>query len=152
MTTPAASGSVLVIGYGNELRGDDGVGCRVVRALATLGLPGVRARIVQQLVPELAAEMASASRVFFVDAASAGGGDEVVMDHLDPLAAAGTLGHVTNPGELLSLTRAVYGRVPEAWLVAVAGEDFALGTCLSERATTNARTALRLLRAALPRE
>jgi hypothetical protein len=45
----------------------------------------------------------------------------------------------------LSLTQAVYGRAPEAWLVAVVGEDFALGECLSEWATANARRALRLL-------
>ena len=32
---------ILVIGYGNTLRGDDGVGPKVAEAVAALALPGV---------------------------------------------------------------------------------------------------------------
>ncbi len=151
MTPPAPPAGILVIGYGNELRRDDGAGCRVVRELAALGLPGVRARVVQQLVPELAAELAEALRVYFVDARLAGAPDEVTVERLRPLPATGGLGHVTDPRGLLALTEAVYGRLPEAWLVAVAGEDFALGEGLSARAATNVRRAVRLLGDALGR-
>ena len=59
---------ILVIGYGNELRGDDGIGPRVAEAVAARNHPGVRVRIVCQLVPELAAELAEARTVIFVDA------------------------------------------------------------------------------------
>jgi hydrogenase maturation protease len=149
MTNPVSTGDTLVVGYGNELRRDDGAGCLVVRELAALALPGVRTRVVQQLVPELAAEMAEASRVFFVDALAAGARDEVTLDRLEPLPFAAGLGHVSDPGGLLSLTGAVYGRAPEAWLVAVAGEDFAPGEGLSARAAANARGALRLIRGVL---
>ena len=60
---------VLVIGYGNTLRGDDGVGPRVVEAIGTLGLPGVRTLICPLLTPELADPISRAEKVIFVDAA-----------------------------------------------------------------------------------
>ncbi len=63
------SDELLVIGYGNPLRGDDGVGPAVSGAIAVLGLPGVRALSVHQLTPELAAEAAGARVAVFVDAA-----------------------------------------------------------------------------------
>jgi hydrogenase maturation protease len=48
---------LLVIGYGNELRSDDGVGPRVARAVAEWRLPGVEAIAVHQLTLELCARM-----------------------------------------------------------------------------------------------
>jgi hypothetical protein len=36
------SAGAPVIGYGNTLRGDDGIGPAVAEAVAALGLPGVR--------------------------------------------------------------------------------------------------------------
>ena len=49
---PAASRDFLVIGYGNTLRGDDGVGPRVAVAVEDLQLPGVRTLVCQLLTPE----------------------------------------------------------------------------------------------------
>ena len=62
----------LVIGYGNTLRGDDGIGPAVAEAVAALGLPGVRVIVAHQLTPELAADLADAQLVVFVDAAVGG--------------------------------------------------------------------------------
>ena len=61
---------VLVIGYGNELRGDDGVGPRVARELSPrLGVSfGVSAIDVHQLMPELAG--AAGGRTEAVDSSS----------------------------------------------------------------------------------
>ena len=58
---------LLVIGYGNTLRRDDGVGPKVVEALATENLPGVQPLVCPQLTPEIAASR-DAPRGF-VDAA-----------------------------------------------------------------------------------
>ena len=58
--------SSLVIGIGNPLRGDDGIGWRLAAQLpAGAGLV-VRCR--QQLTPELAEELAAVERVLFLDA------------------------------------------------------------------------------------
>ena len=59
---------LLVIGYGNTLRRDDGVGPHVAEAIAALALPGVEALVCPLLTPELAEAIARARRVVFVDA------------------------------------------------------------------------------------
>lgn len=59
----------LVIGYGNELRGDDGVGPKVAEAVEAWKLAGVSVLALRQLTPELAADLAVVRRVIFVDAA-----------------------------------------------------------------------------------
>ena len=57
--------NVLVIGYGNELRCDDGIGQRVVKELH---LSKVKSLAVHQLTPELAETLANADLAIFVDA------------------------------------------------------------------------------------
>ena len=61
--------NLLVIGYGNTLRRDDGVGPGVAEAVAALGLPGVQTLACALLTPELAEPVARAGMVVFVDAA-----------------------------------------------------------------------------------
>ena len=61
-------GTILVIGYGNTLRSDDGVGPRVAMAVASREWPGFNAIAVQQLTPELAEPLAAAELAIFVDA------------------------------------------------------------------------------------
>ncbi len=73
----AAGTHVLVVGYGNVLRGDDGVGQEVAEAiwLQRDRLPGLaRARViwVTQLTPELALDVSDAGLAVFVDAACDG--------------------------------------------------------------------------------
>ena len=58
----------LVIGYGNTLRGDDGVGQKVAEVIASLGLSGIRALSCHQLTPELADPISEVRMVVFVDA------------------------------------------------------------------------------------
>ena len=67
--SPAAGRHFLIIGYGNTLRGDDGVGPRVAETVAALNLPGVRALVCPMLMPEIADPISRAHTVIFVDAA-----------------------------------------------------------------------------------
>jgi hydrogenase maturation protease len=59
---------VVVVGYGNPLRGDDGVGWRVAEAIAQRWADHVTIRVGQQLLPEWAADLADAQVVFIIDA------------------------------------------------------------------------------------
>jgi hypothetical protein len=61
-------GGVLVIGVGNDLRGDDGAGRAVVEELARLAVHGMHPVWSHQLVPELAEQISKAGMVIFVDA------------------------------------------------------------------------------------
>jgi hydrogenase maturation protease len=123
--------TILVIGYGNELRGDDGLGVRVVEAIAGANLPGVRVITSSQLVPELAAELAEARLAIFVDALEDARGSGVELLPLSADATTDWITHRADPRSLLALTRAVYRRVPEAWWVMVAGHQFDFGEGLS---------------------
>ncbi|CAK6698908.1 hypothetical protein [Synechococcus sp. CBW1107] len=76
----AAEPTVLVIGIGNPLRQDDGVGRWLVEDLeqdsrAQEFLVQLELRPCHQLLPELAADLARSERVLFVDAWVADAGD-----------------------------------------------------------------------------
>jgi hydrogenase maturation protease len=131
----------LVIGYGNELRRDDGVGPRVARAVAGWGRPGVLAESRHQLTPELVEMIAGAGAVVFVDAAI---GDEGVrVRPVGPAGPRSAISHVSSPAELLALSEALHGRQPRAWLVSVPAADLSFGEQLSPSALRGMEEALR---------
>ena len=63
---------MLIIGYGNSLRGDDNVGCHVAQMLDRHydGDPDVRVIGSHQLTPEMAEDIAASEFVLFLDAAA----------------------------------------------------------------------------------
>lgn len=130
---------LLVIGYGNELRGDDGVGPAVAREVDAWGLPDVSARWSHGLVPELAEPISRADAVVFVDAKI--GGAAVEVSELAP-GPAPRLGHHSEPRWLLRLAEVIGGRAPRAWLLTIPADDFGPGEGLSERARRGMADAL----------
>ena len=142
----------LVVGWGNPLRGDDGTGRLLAEELEDHAAPGVEALALHQLVPEVAAKLAEADRVVFVDARADDSPPWVRLEriHPDDSAVAGRLAHACAPAGLLGLARTVYHAEPEAWLVSVAGRCFDHVEGLSpfaRRAAAEARTVLhRLIR------
>ncbi len=137
---------LLIIGYGNELRGDDALGPRAARAAAAWALPGVRAVACPQLTPEWAAAVAEARAVVFVDAAVAGAGQPVEASPLAPAPGAPSLAHTGDPQTLLGLAARLYGRCPPAWGLTIPGVDFEFGERLSPVAERNLAAALDRLR------
>jgi len=135
---------LLVIGYGNELRRDDGVGPRAARAVAAWQLPGVEGVAAHQLTPELAERIGEAERVVFVDA---GQGDIVLVRPVGPGRTAQALGHTGDPRELLALAEALYGYHPEAWLITLPAPELGFGEGLSAAAEHGLAEALREVRA-----
>lgn len=110
--------ALLVIGYGNTLRGDDGVGPRVAEAIEALHLPGVRTLTCQQLSPEHAAPISLADTVIFVDA-SVDSPQEVQFRHLEPNDTSQLMAHAADPRTMLALSRDVFGHVPHAWWLTI---------------------------------
>ena len=115
-TNPAAG--FLVIGYGNMLRGDDGVGPRVAEAVAALNLPGVRTLVCQMLTPELADQISQARVAIFVDAA-VDVPNEVQLRKLEPNDSSQLMAHAADPRTMLALARDVFGHAPEAWWLTI---------------------------------
>ena len=79
------AGGVLVIGYGNSLRTDDGVGPRVAELVAAdPRLAGAVVVACHQLTPELALDMSAARLIVLVDATTEVAPGVVVVRRVDP--------------------------------------------------------------------
>jgi hydrogenase maturation protease len=115
-TNPA--GDFLVIGYGNTLRRDDGVGPRVAEAVAAMNLPGVRTLVCQMLTPELADQISQARVAVFVDAA-VDAPKEVQLRKLEPNESSQLMAHAADPRTMLALARDVFGHAPQAWWLTI---------------------------------
>lgn len=108
----------LIIGYGNTLRGDDGVGPKVAEAVANLQLPGVETLVCPMLTPELAEPISRAEAVVFVDAA-VDAPREVQLRPLQPNESSQLMAHAADPRTMLALARDVFGHVPRAWWLTI---------------------------------
>jgi hydrogenase maturation protease len=134
--------AIIVIGYGNLLRGDDGVGPRVAEVVSAWGLPTVRVLIVQQLTPELAEPLAAADLAIFVDAVVARPGGTTQVLPLEPGGVGTTIGHTGDPTSLLSLARIAFGRHPRAWSITIPATNVATSEGLSPAAERGMEDAL----------
>lgn len=137
----------VVIGYGNTLRRDDGVGQVVAIQVQEWGLPGVRSLPLHQLTPELAETLAAVDGVIFVDAypASSETAKVKVVSMRSEDVNSLPSGHYSDPGSLLALADAVYDRSPPAWLITIPAVNFEFGETLSPIAQEGVTDALILI-------
>ncbi len=128
--------AVLVIGYGNPLRGDDGIGFYVAQALDERfrAEPDVEVIAAQELTPEMAEDVARTEMVLFVDAAAAGEPGTIQHARVLPDTAPGGFTHLLTPSSLLSAAGELYGDAPSAMSLTLAGWSFAMGERLSRPA------------------
>ncbi|HEU5397297.1 MAG TPA: hydrogenase maturation protease [Verrucomicrobiae bacterium] len=136
---------LLVLGYGNTLRRDDGVGVKAAEKLAGLELPGVEVMTRHQLLPEMAEKVSQFEVVVFIDAAVRAGALTTLMP-LEPAAVSQLMAHATDPRSLLAMSRELYGYHPTGFARAIPGEDFGFGDGLSPRAEQGMQAAINLLR------
>jgi hydrogenase maturation protease len=136
----------LVLGYGNTLRSDDGVGPRVAEDVAALNLPDVEAIAYPLLTPELAEPVANAGFVVFVDAALDAPSD-VELRPLKPAASSQLMAHAADPPTLLALARDLFGHAPEACCLAIPVESVGIGEQLSTVAQRGAAIAVEKVKA-----
>lgn len=130
----------LVIGYGNPLRGDDGLGWHVAQQLTALPRPhDLHILACHQLTPELAEPVSQAALVIFIDATPEGVPGLLTCRWIgaDP-GAPTTFSHYLTPASLLACAQALYGTCPTAAVLSVAGICFGC----SERLSPAMRTAL----------
>jgi hydrogenase maturation protease len=139
----------LVIGCGNTLRSDDGVGWHLAMALGSLDLPGLRVEAVHQLTPELAPLIAEAEGVVFVDAALAPATEAIAplaLQRLGDQAGSQPFSHQLTPRQLLELSQQLYGGQPTAWQLLLPVHELTIGDRLSPAATRVMEQALAVLR------
>ena len=127
---------IIILGYGNSLRQDDGFGVYAAQALASASLPGdVEIITCQQLSPELSVALAQVEHAIFIDAALGSADDQpgqIRTRELRPCATLpGGITHHFAPEMLLALAESLYGHAPHATLFGVTAASFELGEGLS---------------------
>ena len=136
--------SVLVLGIGNPGRRDDGLGAAAVERLKARRLPGVTCDADYQLNIEDALACAGHDIVVFVDAAR---GLRVPFKLLQvkPAGAIPAMSHSLGPGAVLAIAAELYGKTPEARVLAIRGHRWTIGEGLSAKAEANLALALDFL-------
>jgi hydrogenase maturation protease len=127
---------VLIVGYGNPLRCDDGLGWSAAEALSrSLPFPEMEIVVCHQLTPELADSLRSADIVFFIDAARDGQPGELSCEPVT-LQPGIIRSHQLSPAHLLAMAQQLYGATPRAFTVSLCGECFDHGATLSSTVET----------------
>lgn len=117
---------VLVIGYGNVLRGDDGAGPAAAQALREK-LPPQTAEVlsVHQLLPELSERLSRSGLAIFIDADWSVPAGQVRQKALTAgIDGDKVIGHHQSPQNLLNMAGQLYGRAPPAILFNVGAASF----------------------------
>ncbi|NEP87655.1 MAG: hypothetical protein F6K18_12990 [Okeania sp. SIO2C2] len=153
---------ILVIGYGNTLRSDDGAGQRVAELVAEWEFQNIRSLPVHQLTPELAEPISQAELVIFVDVypATSEQGLQVYQlcaPHTSPSphpphtqlergrveqSQRLNIGHTGEPRSLLALSQFVYKNVPPSWWILIPAVNFEFGENFSSQTTQGITDAL----------
>ena len=117
---------VLLIGYGNPLRGDDGIGWVVAEKMVERETAVSLHTITQhQLLPEHAEPISQAKLVIFVDAAVGEISGTIHCEPLQPIPPQpGAFTHHLTPSGLLAMARDVFNHCPPAFLFTITGADF----------------------------
>lgn len=157
------SAQPLVIGIGNPLRRDDGVGWRLAAEWGLLQGQEAAARVlaVQQILPELAEVIAESSRILFIDVAIGAAVDSTRLADLPKPTALGPwlqtlvpdreavsarpLSHSLDPARLLALAEQLYGAEPPAQRLLLEGRQLGHGTAYSAGLRRQLPEARRLL-------
>jgi hydrogenase maturation protease len=135
---------ILVLGYGNPGRQDDGLGPAAAARIDGLGWPNITAYDNYQLNIEDALDVAAHDVVWFVDAARVGPSPYDVRD----LSAASSIeftSHIVRPEVILAIAQRYYGKSPQAFLLAIRGYQFEFVEELTKDAVDNLRIALTML-------
>ena len=141
--------TVLVFGYGNPGRQDDGLGPAVVEALEPLGLEGVTLDANYQLSVEDAALVAEHDVVVFVDA-DVTGPAPFWFGAVEPADDVSFSTHSVRPEAVLALARGALGGTTTGYVLGVRGYAFdEFGEALTEGARRNLEAALAFLGTAL---
>ncbi len=118
---------ILVYGYGNPGRQDDGIGISVTEKLEDWAkqnqIKNVKTDTNYQLNIEDAVNISDNEIVFFVDASK----EEIenfTVTKVEPSNKANFTMHAVSPGYVLNICKEMYGNIPETYLVHIKGYEW----------------------------
>lgn len=140
----SSSPSVLVYGYGNPGREDDGAGVALAERIKAAALPDVTTDSNYQLNVEDALLLTEHDIIIFADA-TRNPVDRFSFYRLQPDTSVSFTTHAMSPGSVLALCTQLYGKTPPAYMLEIAGVSFALREGLTAEGEVNMAAAARFL-------
>jgi len=149
---------ILLYGFGNPARGDDGLGPALAAAIEQLGIPNITVDANYQLTVEDAAEIAGYDAVVFADAATQGAtpfwfsrvDDASIKRVGNSIGSIGWTSHSVSPAQVVALARDLFASKVAAYALGIRGYEFGdLDEALSPRAIDNLTVAVTFARKAL---
>jgi hydrogenase maturation protease len=134
----------LVIGYGNTLRSDDGIGVWIADRIDALHLPNVDVRTCHQLHLELVPDLIEYEQVILVDAGLSGEPITVRTCCPSPALPSST-DHNVSPEVLQQLAIELFDVPIDIQLYTVRGECFDFGSTISPAVKDRANYALEMV-------
>jgi hydrogenase maturation protease len=139
-------GAVLVLGYGNTGRRDDGLGPQFAGTIEDMHLEGVSAEMKNQLSVEDASLVALHDAVLFVDA-TVDGPEPFLFERIQPDFTLGFRTHHIEPAAVLALASGLFGAKTEGYVLGIRGYEFErFEEGLSQKAQKNLEAALEFSR------
>jgi hydrogenase maturation protease len=135
MSGPGTDTKVLMIGIGNNGRGDDAMGWMFIDQVA--GLTSFETEYRYQLQIEDAALIGEYDIVIFVDASMKKIKNGFSFKSCTPVNQFSFSTHRIEPGSILWLCRELYGKLPAAYVMAIEGTHWELHQGLSIKAQQN---------------
>ncbi len=142
-------GGILLIGYGNPGRLDDGLGPAAAAAVERWDHPGVTVDSDYQLTVEDASDIAAHDVVIFADA-SVNGEEPFFVKPVQPRQAVSFSSHSVEPEALMHMAHTLFNGNTRGYVLGIRGYEFnEFGERLSSRAAENLDRALQYLRLVL---
>ncbi|HLG40429.1 MAG TPA: hydrogenase maturation protease [Chitinophagaceae bacterium] len=134
--------NMLLIGIGNSGRTDDGLGWKFIELVSKPELTNVDYEFRYQLQVEDVLLVSRYDKVVFIDASHA---EFERGFKVQPCRAAQHYffsSHIQSPETILYLAKEIYNKTPEAYLLAITGKKWELGTTLTREAGKNLQKAI----------
>jgi len=148
ITEPVASTQretrVLVFGYGNPGRQDDGLGPAAIAEIENMRLPNLTAFDNYQLNIEDAMDVAAHDIVWFIDAVKTGPSPYSVCA-VSPSSSIEFTSHIVRPETILAIAGQYFDGSPQAFLLTIRGYEFEFIEALTPGAKDNLNAALVML-------
>jgi hydrogenase maturation protease len=142
---------ILVYGYGNPGRQDDGIGARFIELMESWieqnGYSHINTDCNYQLNIEDSALIADYDKVYFVDASVVTEIESYKLEQVEPNDATIEFTmHAVSVAYVVDLCRKVYGKLPQAFVLHVKAYEFDFKEELTEKASENMNMALEFLK------
>ena len=125
--------SILLIGYGNSTRMDDGVGWYIADRIEEKLNDLVEVMKADQLAVEMVDDIKDRDLVIFVDAHVSEVDDWIRSEEVKPDPRPGLITHIIKPSNLLAFCESLYHKHPKAHIFSIKGVNFDFGEELSEQ-------------------